>query len=739
MEKILVVDDTPEAVWPLVQELESDYAVFTASDGRRALTIAAEEMPELILLDIIMPEMDGYEVLERLRANSRTRDIPVVFLTSKVTEEDEIKGFECGAQGYMTKPVRLAVAKARIRSLIDIYKGIEQRLFLMREKYAELNSLLEEELNQKIREVDRLQRVLSSSESKYDRLLNPPKATGEGRQSLLVVDDNVENIHLLMENLEDDYDVLFATSGFRALEIVFSEDRPDLILLDIMMPGMDGYEVCSRLKADSRSCDIPVIFLTAMSQEEDETKGLDLGAVDFILKPFSMPIVRARVDVALKLKREMDQRLELSAKLHELNQDLEQRVAEKTEHLRQAHDQLKESEKKYRDIFENAMEGIFQSNSKGKPLRVSPSLTRILGYDSPEELLSAISDIATQLCVRPEDYAAFHRAMEEKGEVRGMEMQLRKKDGDLIWAAVSGWPIACEEQDTTRCIQGFVVDTTELKQMRELMVQNEKIMSLGGMTGGMAHEINNSLTAVLGNAQNVLIRLDPEKEHNRTLADSLGLEFDRMLDYVRERKIDYMLQVLHEQGKRAAETVYRMLEYTRKTDAPASGHDINEIVQKALDLAAKDYDINTRFSYWSVEVTRELTDGLPLVNCAPNELEQVLFNLIKNASHAMAERAKQQSSLQLRLILRTRLENQQIVVEVQDNGIGMDDKTIKRAFEPFFTTKPVGVGTGLGLSVASFIIKEKYRGELEVVSSRGKGALFTIRLPAGNVEHKDAV
>ncbi len=732
MEKILVVDDSPEAIWPLVQELEAEYAVFTATDGHKALAVAALELPDLILLDIIMPGMDGYEVLERLRADSRTRDIPVMFLTSKFTEEDEIKGLELGAQGYMIKPVRLPVAKARIRSMVGTFKAVEQRLFLVREQYVSLNGLLEEEIERKTQELETLKRTLSSVESKYEHLIKARPEKESARQSLLVVDDHVENIHVLMENLDTEYDVMFATTGAKALEIAWSVNRPDLILLDIMMPGMDGYEVCSKLKADTRSSDIPVIFLTAMSQEEDETKGLDLGAVDFILKPFSMPIVRARVDVALKLKREMDQRLELGAQLHQLNQELERRVIEKTEHLRLAHDQLKVSEKKYRDIFENALEGIFQSTYEGGLLSVSPSLARILGYETPEELLETVTDVVTQLYVREEDFTAFQHALDARGEVKSVEVQLRKKSGELLWAFVSGRKVSCSGHKCCDCVQGFVVEITELKRMRELMVQNEKIMSLGGLTGGMAHEINNYLSVMLGNAQNVLIRLDPEREHNRKLADRLHLDIDLMQTYLKERKIDYMLNVLHEQGRKAAKTVENMLEYTRKTETPTTGHDVNDLVGNALELAAKDYDINTRFSYWSVVAEKELADGLPKIRCVPNEIEQVLFNLIKNASHSMAERIKQEPDVEPRLVVRTLTEGSQVVLEVEDNGIGMDDATRQRVFEPFYTTKPVGVGTGLGLSVARFIIKDKYRGELEVDSAPGRGARFSIRLPAGD-------
>jgi len=125
------------------------------------------------------------------------------------------------------------------------------------------------------------------------------------RQTVMIVDDNPTNIELLSESLGDDYELVFATSGADALELILA-DKPDLLLLDVMMPGMDGYQLCAILKADPVTRDIPVIFVTAMCQEEDEIRGLELGAIDYVTKPISPHIVRARVKNHLELKRYRD-------------------------------------------------------------------------------------------------------------------------------------------------------------------------------------------------------------------------------------------------------------------------------------------------------------------------------------------------------------------------------------------------------------------------------------------------
>ena len=127
-----------------------------------------------------------------------------------------------------------------------------------------------------------------------------------GKAMILVVDDMPDNLALMSVLLKDDYKVKIANSGEKALKIAMSDELPDLVLLDIMMPGMDGYEVCRQLKLDSRTANIPVIFITAKVEEEDERKGLELGAIDYITKPISPPIVMARVKNYLALKAMAD-------------------------------------------------------------------------------------------------------------------------------------------------------------------------------------------------------------------------------------------------------------------------------------------------------------------------------------------------------------------------------------------------------------------------------------------------
>jgi diguanylate cyclase (GGDEF)-like protein len=157
--------------------------------------------------------------------------------------------------------------------------------------------------------------------------MTPLRQQQPGRHKVLVVDDTLANIEILYKILQGEYEVFFAKNGRDALKVV-QRELPDLVLLDIMMPELDGYQVCSQLKADPSTAHIPVIFITAMGSEEDETKGLDCGAIDYLTKPISPPIVRARVRNHLELKRSRDLLAALGGELSEKNLELKRLARE---------------------------------------------------------------------------------------------------------------------------------------------------------------------------------------------------------------------------------------------------------------------------------------------------------------------------------------------------------------------------------------------------------------------------
>ena len=193
-----------------------------------------------------------------------------------------------------------------------------------------------------------------------------------------------------------------------------------------------------------------------------------------------------------------------------------------------------------------------------------------------------------------------------------------------------------------------------------------------------------------------------------------------------------MLRAIHESGQRVAEIVGNMLSFARQSDAQRSTEALPELMDKALELAATDYDLKKKFDFKTIEVIKEYEDNLPVITCEGGKIQQVFLNILRNGAQAMQEEGShratdEQPRFIIRLIHET--ESEMVRIEIEDNGRGMDEATRKRVFEPFFTTKPVGEGTGLGLSVSYFIITENHKGTLEVISEPGKGANFIIRLP----------
>ncbi|MFZ5427568.1 MAG: PAS domain-containing protein [Thermodesulfobacteriota bacterium] len=270
-------------------------------------------------------------------------------------------------------------------------------------------------------------------------------------------------------------------------------------------------------------------------------------------------------------------------------------------------------------------------------------------------------------------------------------------------------------------------DVTERARMEEVVLQTEKMMSVGGLAAGMAHEINNPLGGILQSVQIIKRRLKGELPANGETARRLGCSLEVINAYLDSRDIFSFLDAIQDAGARAARIVANMLEFSRRSESKHAACELDAIMDKALELAASDYDLKKKYDFKRIEVVKEYDESLPEVRCTQTELEQVILNLIKNAAQALAGGAS--SGAEPRIILRAKDEGSHVRLEVEDNGPGMTEAVRKRAFEPFFTTKPPGIGTGLGLSVSYFIVTQNHGGEMYVESQPDRGARFVIRMP----------
>jgi PAS domain S-box-containing protein len=273
-------------------------------------------------------------------------------------------------------------------------------------------------------------------------------------------------------------------------------------------------------------------------------------------------------------------------------------------------------------------------------------------------------------------------------------------------------------------------DVSDLVRLEEIMIQSEKMLSLGGLAAGMAHEINNPLAGIVQNAQVVRTRCKGDLPANVEAAEACGTEVEKVNCYLERRRILDMIDRIVDSGIRAAKIVENMLSFVRKSGQGKRLEDLAALMDKTVELAMNDYDLKKNYDFRKIDIVREYASGVPLVMCEPSKLQQVFMNLLKNGAQAMAEIPERRS----RFILRIASEGQKVRVEVEDNGTGLSNAVRKRIFEPFFTTKPPGVGTGLGLSVSYFIVTEHHGGSMRVESVPGAMTNFIMHFPVGQTD-----
>jgi len=316
------------------------------------------------------------------------------------------------------------------------------------------------------------------------------------------------------------------------------------------------------------------------------------------------------------------------------------------------------------------------------------------------------------------------KAAVEQHTVERIERVTWVKDDEAKHYALTFYPLM---GGAGRGVVIRIDDITQRLSLEEMMVQSEKMLSVGGLAAGMAHEINNPLGAILHNVQNIRRRLSPELPKNLEHAEQVGVELDTVNRYLQSREVPQLLDGIQQAGARAAKIVTHMLSFSRLSNRQLVPCDLPALIDQAVEIAGNDFDLTVGFDFKGQAIIRQFDPQLGPVPGTANELEQVLLNLLKNAAQAIHQRPD--DSEPGRIILRTRLNPPWAEIQVEDNGIGMSENVRKRTFEPFFTTKEIGQGTGLGLSVSYFIITNNHKGQMEVHSTPGQGTCFTLRLP----------
>jgi PAS domain S-box-containing protein len=505
---------------------------------------------------------------------------------------------------------------------------------------------------------------------------------------ILIVDDEPHDRRLLEVMLAPEGFVLqTAAAGAEALAMV-AQQPPDLILLDNMMPGMDGYQVAGAIKSSAATMNIPVIMITAHDDRHARMLGLGAGAEDFLSKPVDRAELCVRVRNLLRLKSYGDYHARHS---HVLESEVGSRTAE-----------LVESERLYRSTFDAAPVGIVHVGLDGRWLRINQRLCDLLGY-SCDELQGGMDQERLQLEEAPGEAESLSRMAAGTLDRHVVdEKRYRRRDGSFVWARVN---MSVHRDATGRPLHfiSVIEDITERRTLDAQVRQANKMDAVGQLASGVAHDFNNLLTVILGFAEVLSADAALENRHGKDLGEIIKA------------------------ARRASGLTRQLLAFSRQQVLNAAPLDVNELITEMTGMLG-------RLIGEHIEIALVLAPRLSMALGDRGQLEQVVMNLVLNARDAMpgggtltietTEVDLENSAFHKEGIMHGRY----VMLAITDTGIGMTRETQQHLFEPFFTTKETGKGTGLGLSTTYGIVKQS-KGYIWVYSEPGHGTTFKVYLP----------
>jgi two-component system NtrC family sensor kinase len=547
------------------------------------------------------------------------------------------------------------------------------------------------------------------------------------KSRILVVDDDEMNRDLFSLILEkNNFDVDTAQSGEIALEKA-GVSLPDLVLLDIEMDGMNGFEVCRRLKEETKTCDIPVIFISGVLEASKKLKAFDVGGVDFVSKPFQSREVLARIHTHLKI-------VKLQTNLKQKTKDLNRQI----QAIKALETKSREAEKKTKAMIEFLPIGIGITTFDGKILSANSQILKIFGFSSFEEMSQ--HSMGT-LYHEKKDRDRF-LAKIKKGRMDNFEAPFKRADGQVIWCSVSS--VTQKDAENQTFFLNSIQDITERKKIEKeksnllvQLTQADKMASIGQLAAGVAHEINNPLSFVSSNLNslegylsdiNHLLNLNNKllsSIQDAKVPDVISQKKDMIQSFSREIEIDFirndidnLMRDCSDGLDRIKKIVVDLKDFAHPETTTPVPVDINAGIKSTLNVAANE------LKYKAI-ITTDLGD-IPPVMAVPQQINQVFLNILVNAAQTMTEKGEIG-----KITIKTWHSAGHNFITISDTGCGISRENLKKIFDPFFTTKEIGKGTGLGMNIAYNIIKG-HKGSITVESELSQGTTFKIALPAIN-------
>jgi len=498
--------------------------------------------------------------------------------------------------------------------------------------------------------------------------------------TVLLVDDNPQNLKVLYETLKDKgYRLLIANEGQKALDLAHRH-QPEVILLDIMMPDMDGYEVCERLKADPATADCAVVFLSALDDLQAKVKGFSLGGADYISKPFQSLEVIARVKTharVIRLERELQAR----------NRELQG-------------DQTR--------ILNSISEGIYGLDENGVIEFANPAAAQIMGCPVEELIGRNFFETHFSTCQEGQDGLPGHTTCSQGVSENQRNIRMLRMDGNGFPAQYRSTP-KLDQGELHGAVVVFDDITAELQseaaleearalvqEQRDQLAHASRLTTMGEMAAGFAHEVNQPLTAITNYAR-VSKRMMGKDEPDLGL---LGETLDK----------------IEAQSHRASEIIRRIRRFMKK---PATGKEVIS-VPTLLEDTRQFAEVDMRNNEGGIELS--VPEDLPEVNADPIQVQQVALNLIRNALESTRS-ADASTPVEVSAAL---LGASCVRVQVRDHGIGLPDDAEEKLFLPFYTTKDEGMG--IGLATCRSLIQAQ-GGDIGFERPEGGGACFYFTLP----------
>jgi len=539
--------------------------------------------------------------------------------------------------------------------------------------------------------------------------------------NILIVDDQEENRYLMEAMLRGNGNMVYsAENGVEALECLKS-NRVDLIITDILMPIMDGFELCRQVRTSETLRHIPLIIYTATyTGPKDEEFAMKIGADRFILKPCEPNVFMDAVREVMAADRNRDidvtpepQEEEVLKLYNErLVRKLEQKMLQlekETAALMETQAELRESREKYKTILDNIANGYYEVDLAGNLTFFNRACINILGY-SEAELMGMNNRTFMDKENARKVYETFHHVFTTGEPYRALDWELIRKDGAICYVDTS-ISLILDNDGKGIGFRGVLMDITERKQsekkkkeLEDQLHQAQKMESVGRVAGGVAHDFNNLLSIILGYGEILLEKLDDDAP------------------------VYEMASQIYQAGIRARGLTRQLLAFSRKQVLEMKVVDVNQVVTGFEKLLR-------RLIGEDIQLTIEESPDPLMVNADTAQLEQVLMNLAVNARDAMPDGGVLTIDTRSARLDADDAEGipglnpgAYALMEISDTGTGMDKDTLERIFEPFFTTKEMDKGTGLGLATCYGIVKQ-HQGNISVYSEPGEGSAFKIYLP----------